>query len=145
MAINAFGTQFLMGDNANPEVFTAVAEVADIQGPNFAKEAIEVTHHGSTDGWRERISGLKDGGEVTLTLNFDPQGATHDADTGLLSQLFGDDVSNYQIILPDTDATVFEFAAVATGFTIVAPVDDKLSADVTLMISGVVSVDVSGS
>ena len=145
MAINAFGTQFLAGDGANPEVFTAVAEVADIQGPSFAKEAIEVTHHGSPNGWRERISGLKDGGEVTLTLNFLPQDASQDVDTGLLSQLYGDDVNNYQIILPDDDATTITFGAVVTGFTVAEPVDDKLSADVTLMITGEPDVEATGS
>jgi len=145
MAINAFGTQFLMGDGDNPEEFTAVAEVADIQGPNFAKEAIEVTHHGSSNGWRERISGLKDGGEVTLTLNFLPQDPTHDVDTGLLSQLYGDDVNNYQIILPDTDATTITFAAIVTAHTLTEPIDDKLSADVTVMITGEPSIESSGS
>ena len=145
MAINAFGTQFLMGDGATPEVFAAVAELTDISGPSFSKDTIETTNHGSTDGFREYISGLKDGGEVNLTLNFLPQGATHGYDSGLLSQLVDDEVHNYKIILTDEDATTITFSAIVTSFDIAEPIDDKLSAEVTLKLTGVPDVEVSGS
>lgn len=136
MAKNAFGTILKMGDGAVSESFTAIAEVTDIQGPSFSKEAIEVTNHGSTDGWREYISGLKDGGEITLSLNWLPGAVTHDESTGIMSKLYGDDVDNYQLLLPDDDETQINFAAVCTAFEGSEPIDNKLAADVTLKISG---------
>jgi predicted secreted protein len=146
MTFNGFGIQFLIGDGGTPsESFTAVAEVQDCVPPTFSKEAIDVTHHGSTDGWREFLSGLKDGGEVTLTLGWLPQNATHDDSTGLLSHLYGDDVNNYQIILPDTDETTFTFAAVVTGFEGASPLDAAMTADVTLKVSGKPTIETGAS
>lgn len=136
MGINAFGTLFKMGDGATPEIFTTVAEVFDISGPSMSKDAIETTHHGSTNGWREFISGLKDGGEVTLSMNFLPQNSTQDDSTGVISQLSGDTVDNYQVVLPDDDETTITFAAVVTAFEIAEPVDDRLTADATFKVSG---------
>ncbi len=56
------GTQFLRGDAASPEVFTAVGDVISISGPSIVKDEIEVTALDSTA--KEFISDLDNPGEA---------------------------------------------------------------------------------
>lgn len=135
-AIDSFGTLLKIGDGGATESFTTIAEVKDITGPGLEQAANEVTSHGSTNGWREFIGGLKDGGEVTFEVNFVPTGATHDETTGLIAELTGGTVTNYQVVWPDSGSTTWQFAALCTAFEPGAPVDGVLMASVTLKISG---------
>lgn len=128
---DGFGTAFKRGDGAGPEVFSALADVTNISGPGLSRETIDVTSHGSPGAWMQFIGGLKDGGEVSIDVNYDPP--NHDA----LVEDFDDDAPrNYQIVFPDPDTTTWAFAAVMTGFEAEAPYDDKLAATITFKVSG---------
>lgn len=121
---------------------TTIAEVTDISGPGLGADTIEVTHHespaASTNhmGAREFIGGLADGGEVTLSLNFLPGNSGH---ASLLGAVGARAAQACSITFPDTGAGAFTFNAFVTGFDPKAPVDDKLSADVTLKVTGLVT------
>ncbi len=132
----AKGTLLKKGDGASPEAFTTIAQVVNIGGPTLAQEPLDVTHHSSSSGWREFIGGLKDGGEISLEINFDPGNATHDETTGLQAELANGSSKNYRLEFPDTGATKITFAALVTAFEQSAPVDGKLSANVTLKVTG---------
>lgn len=137
MGISAFGTLLKIGDGGGGgEVFTTIAEVFEIGGPGLTLETIDVTHHTSTAGWREFVGGLLDGGEVSLSINYDPVDATHDASTGLIADMEARTVRNFQLVFPDTGTTTWTFAALVTGFEPSEPIDDKLAADVSLKLSG---------
>jgi len=47
-------------------------EVVDIDYSGATCETIDVTHQQSSSYFREYLAGLRDGGEVTLTVNFNP-------------------------------------------------------------------------
>ncbi|MFC8494709.1 phage tail tube protein [Streptomyces sp. NPDC057235] len=129
--IDGFGTQFKRGDGAGPEVFTALANVGSISAPSLTRKTIDVTAHDSPDAWGEHVGGVKDGGEVSFDVHYDP--AQHDV---LISDFNDEDPRNYKIVFPDDAATTWSFAAVMTGFKATAPVDDKLSASLTFKLSG---------
>ena len=136
-AISAFGTLLKIGDGATPtETFTTIAEVTDIGGPKLELATIEATSHSSTDGWIEKIGGLLDGGEVSFDINFVPTGATHSYSTGLIHDLVNRTVRNFKLVFPNISATTWAFAALVTGFEPKEPIDDKLSASVTLTLTG---------
>lgn len=129
--LDGFGALLKRGDGAAPEVFTAIADPTSISGPGLSRETIDVTSHGSPDGWMEFIGGLKDGGEVSVDVNYDP--AAHD----LLIADFEDSVPrNYQVVFPDPGTTTWGIKAVLTGFEPEAPYDDKLAASLTFKVSG---------
>lgn len=130
-AISGFGT--LLKRNS-----TAVAEVVTIGGPSLTRETIDATHLTSPDRWREFIKGLKDGGEVSMDLNYLPWDSTHNVSTGLLSDFNNDSSSldSYDMVFPDTAGTTFSFSAIVTKFEPNIAGDDKLAASVTLKISG---------
>lgn len=126
------GTLFKIGDGATPtEAFTTVAEVTSLKPPSMSRDAVDSTHSESADGWREFIAGLKDGGEVTLEINFDAGSATTDL---LMDQFATSVVGNKKITFPD--GSEFAFAALLTNFEPDAPVDDKMTASVTFKVSG---------
>jgi len=133
-AVFAHGTLLKLGDGGGPETFATIAEVRGISGPSLAADAIEATNHDSEEAWREFIGGLKDGGEVSFDINFIPDEGTHDASTGLASKVGYKD--NYQLVFPTSPAVTWSFPAVLTGFEPTAPIDDVLTAAITLKVAG---------
>ena len=128
---NAFGVKFARGDGAVPEVFTVLAAVNNVGGPSLTRETIDVTAHASPNGWREFVGGLKDGGEVSVDINYMP--AAHDA---LIADFNDKDPRTYRLTFPDDEQTAWSFPAIMTGFQPTAPVDDKLSASLTFKVAG---------
>src|SRR4051794_34127596 len=135
-AVNAFGTLLKIGDGGGAEVFTTIAEVQNISGPALSLEMIEVTNHSSTAGWKERIGGLLDGGEVSFDLNFVPTNATQSYSAGLIKDMVGRTKRNFKMVFPDGSSTTWTFGAFVSKFAPKAPVNGQLAASVGLMISG---------
>ncbi|MGW1127454.1 phage tail tube protein [Streptomyces sp. NPDC002526] len=131
---DALGTQFLR-DTTGAGVFALVANVSDISGPSRQREAIEVTAHDSPDKYREFIKGLKDGGEVELTINYDPGDTSHQA---LDADFEEDDLRNYQLVLlpGDADEHTWDLTGLITDIGDEYPTDDKMERTVTVKISG---------
>lgn len=128
--ISAFGT--LLKRNG-----TTIAEVTDITPPGFSRDTFELTHHQSPNMWREFGKSLKDGGEVSFSINYIPTNSTHNAATGLLGDFANNSTTDtWAIVFPDTGGTTWSFPGIVTDFSPSAPIDDKLAADVTLKISG---------
>ena len=135
-AISGVGTSFRRWDGSD---WVAIAEINSVTGPNKSRDTIDVTSLDSTGGYREFIGGFRDGGSVTLPMNF-----TRDTYDTMNTDFEDDDLQNYEILLPDDDATSFEFEALVTELGLGIPADDKVTADVTLKVSGQVTVN-SGS
>jgi len=133
-AIAGVGTQFKRGDGASNEEFTAVAEVNSINGPGMTRDFIDVTSLDSTDGYREYIGGFRDGGQITLNMNFTRAGYEQ-----MRVDFEDDDSVNYQIVLPDAGQTTLDMAAFVTDMPLSITPDDKVTLDVTLKVTGVVS------
>ncbi len=141
---DAFGTLLKRGNGATPtEAFTTIANVTSINGPARTRETIDVTSHDSEDGWMEFLGGLKDGGEISLDLNYDPSETTQALDDDF------DDVEprNYQVvILPDTaDEHTWSLSCILTGLEDEFPYDDKMSRSVTLKVTGKPTLSATGS
>lgn len=134
-AISSFGTLFQMSDMGVP-VWSTIAEVRDIGGPSLQQATAEVTNQLSTGRYREFISTVKDGGEITFEIGFIPDDATHDVTTGLLSVFESGLINDFKIIFPDTAVTTWTLSGLVTGFELSEPVDGDLTASVTIKISG---------
>ena len=133
-ATAAKGTLIKLGDGASPEVFTTIAEVTNIGGPEIEQDSLDVSHHGVD--YKQFVGGLKDGGEVALELNYLPADGTHNAATGLLKDLNDGVLRTFQLVFTDTSLTTWVFSALVTRFAPGAPVDGKLGLSVTLKVSG---------
>jgi predicted secreted protein len=109
--------------------YVPIAEVTAITPPGFTREAIDVTHLKSPDGWAEHIAGIKRGGEATLTINYIP--AASDA----VLTAFEADSGKYEITFPN--GIRLQFAGFFTGYSInELTVDGKMEATGTVQMSG---------
>lgn len=127
--LNAFGTVIARGDGAEPEVFAAIANCTGIKPPALARDNIDVTAHDSPDGWREFVGGLKDGGEFSTDVNYDPD----DHDT-LVADFEDDEPRTYKFTF--TNGAVWTIKAFLTGFEPDAPYDGKYSASLKWKVTG---------
>lgn len=133
-AMRTPGIEFKRGDGGSPETFTLVGEVYDVKGPGGQSKEIDASHFQSTAV--EVLLGLPDEGEVTLQMNLVP------ADTqqkGLWNDRKNQTLRNFRIVLTDAALTTLAFSAYVKGFSIGMPKDDKISAEVTLRVSGPVT------
>jgi len=141
---DGFGTQFRRATTLSPgDTFETIANVTNVGGPARSRETIDVTAHDSPDQWMEFIGGLKDGGEISLDINYDPAEVTHDLDDD-----FDDETPrNYQIvILPDTeDEYTWSITGIMTALEDEFPYDDKMARTMTIKVSGKPTLAPTGS
>ena len=132
----AKGTLLKMGDGASPEVFTTIAEVTGIEVGKMSAKMLDMTNHSSEDGWAEKLPGILEAGQVSFDINFIPTATTHGLSAGLLKMLQNRTLKNYRVTFPDSPATSWTFAGYVAEFHPSAPVDGKLSAKVTIELTG---------
>ena len=116
-----------------------VANITNISGPDASRETIDTTTLDSVGGYREFIPSLRDAGSISLSMNF-----KRDTYEQMKNDFESDVLQNYEIMLPDADNTTFEFEGMVTELPLDVPLDDKISADVTIKISGEITIN-SGS
>lgn len=125
-----------------PSVFVDVAQVRDISGPSMTQDAVEVTAR-DTSKWRTFTPGLRDGGEVTFDLIYDPDLASHSATnttTGLVSFLLTGTAKTFRLVM--SDSNYFSFSGIVTAFTPESPLEDAMTASCTIKVTGAVSYNV---
>lgn len=136
-AFSGVGTVFKRATGASSSggtVYAAIAEINSIGGPNKSRGTIDVTSLDSTGGYREFIASFRDPGEITLEMNF-----TRDGYDNLNDDFDSDSSVEYQIILSDTGNTTFDFAGYVTALGMAVPMDDKVTASITIKITGQVT------
>ncbi len=136
VALSAFGTLLKVGDGAVSESFTTVAEVRKLSGPTLKADTLDVTTHNTATPFRRFISGLLDGGDVSLELNFIPQEPTHSYSSGLLSDMLNRTRRNFQIVFPDAGSTTWLIPGIITQFDMSADPAAVLMATLTIKVSG---------
>jgi len=137
-AIAGKGTLFRRW-NSTTSAWENIAEVNSIEGPGMSRETIDVTDLSTTDGYRKFIGSLRDPGDLSLSMNF--KRSEYDK---FKSDFENDTPQNYEIVLPDADVTTLEFEGLVSELPLAIAVDDKITSDVTIKISGKVEVE-SGS
>lgn len=138
MAIAGVATEFRRWNTTTGE-WDAIGQINTITGPGMTRDVIDTTALDTAGGYRTFIPGFRNAGTVVLAMNFTR--TTYDL---MKNDFESDDVQNYEIILPDDETTSFEFEAYVTELPLTIPPDDKITADVTLQISGQVNTE-SGS
>lgn len=127
--IDAFGTKWSFSTDGGT-TFTDVADVTNIEVLNIKADTTDVSSHDSTGQWREFIGGMKDAGDLSMEVNYDP--AIH----GTIFSHIGGDPIKHKITLVDTGAHVVAFDGIITGLKVGAPFDDKMNGTVTIKVSG---------
>jgi hypothetical protein len=112
--------------------FVEIAELRDLTAPALTRNPLETTNH--NDGDDSYIVGIRRHGELGMNVNFIPDSPSHDHLTGLQKAWFSGTRDIYRITYPD--GTQWLFSGFVTNFAPAMPVDDVLSADVSIRPTG---------
>ncbi len=134
MAISGVGTYFQRWD-ASTSRWEKIGEIKDINGPSAKRDTLDTTTLDVEGGYRTFIGGLRDGGEMTLSLQFTRAGFDK-----MLDDFESDDLQNYEIVLPDDDETTAEFEGLVTAMPLKIP-EGIVTVDVTIKISGPITIN----
>jgi len=135
--ISGVGTQFERY-NTTLNAWEEIGHIKSITGPNKSRSTIDTTSLNTTGGYRTFITGLRDAGQVTLSMFYTRD--TYD----LFNTDFESDVEkDYQIILPDSENTAIPFNGLVIEMPLTIP-EEAVTFDVTIKVSGQADAD-SGS
>jgi predicted secreted protein len=126
MATKGMGTKFKKGT-------LAVAELTSIGGLELSADTIETTTLDS-DGWRTFMQGLKDAGEVPISGYFNPE--TGKGQDEMFDALESGTAEAYSIEFPAALKAKWEFSAIVTGFSTGVELEDGITFEATLKVSG---------
>lgn len=136
IALEAQGTTLDVGDTGSPPSFVNIPEIRSIGGPDGQANLIDTTDLNSAA--KEFRPGLKDEGQMRLSMFYVPDSATH---VTLRNAYSARTKKAFRLTFTDTaPATVWEFDAYVTGFATRLEVDNALMADVTLKITDAIRV-----
>lgn len=131
-----YGVMFRRGNEASPEVFSIVGEVKDVNGPDMKRETVDATHSQSPGRWREFISGLRDGGEVSVTVALIPSAGATSQHKKFVNDFENDNAVAYQVTFPNTAKTFWSFNAFQTALPHAMPFDGEMTHVLTFKITG---------
>jgi len=111
-------------------------EIRDFTAPAFTRSTVDVTNHRSPGFSLEYIPGMIDTGECSFTVNYVPANSADPAKPlgMLLEQLYAAGNSPWRIRY--ADGTFEEFLGSVTGYSRSIPVNDAMTADITMQVSG---------
>ena len=138
------------------DVYTDIAQVMDVSGPSLTTDTQEATDRDSPDNYKNHLVTWIDAGEVTFSVNFDPDDDWHaNKATAAVAAAPGDNppvlaqgskkglpyileqrtLEGFRITLPGTNNHI-DFNAFVTNFAYSEPLNGVLTADATFKIDG---------
>lgn len=127
-----YGTKYSIWDaSLTTPAFVEIAEVTSVTPGAAQADRIDATHMQSPGRRREYIAGLIDSGEASFEINWIPGSATDE----LLRELMSSGaVVEHKIEFPNGVTVTFD--ASITGYEKSIPVDDRMTATITVAVSG---------
>lgn len=132
-AMTGLGIIIAMKATANATTYTPIGEPFEITPPEQMDDEIEVTHYGSPDGTKEFIGGLTDPGECTFNINYVPGSPTEEM---LLAAKATRKPRGFQLKWPNGQTWTFDL--LIRGYQPTAPLNDRLTCQVTGRVSGAI-------
>lgn len=127
-----YGTRYeIWDDTLSPPAYVFISEVITVTPGEAVADRIDATHMMSPNRRREYISGLIDSGEASFEINWIPGNAT---DLLLRELMNSGETENHRITFPG--GARVRFAASLIGYAKEIPVDDRMTATITVAVSG---------
>lgn len=134
-AMLGYGTRVFIespdSPNDSPPTFLEMAEVFNATPPNAEVDDVEVTHNTSPNRTREYIAGLIEPGEASFEMNFIPGSVS---DLTLQSLKISGTRVRTRYLFPNN--VYWEFSATVKGYEPSVETADKMTATVTMKVSG---------
>ena len=129
MATRALGTTLEIGKTP-----IKVGGLTEIGGLELSADTIDVTTLDSDGGYKEFIGGFKDAGEVPVSGYFD--NTTEEGQAEMYAAFESGEITDFVIKFPATLDAKWTFKGVVTGFKTGATLEDPVSFEGTIKVSG---------
>lgn len=128
----ADGTTFSRSNQDSPLTYTAIGQITSMTPVGQTRSLIDVTNLLSSA--REYKKAIKDGQEINLTIQYDPDDTGHAA---LRTDMNAETARSYRITFTDSPAQTVTFDALVTNWSITnVVIDSVLTLEVTLKPTG---------
>jgi len=136
MAYSAQGTLFYWSTTTSASTASSalVGEVIDFSGPGGQANVIDVTHLNSTA--KEKLMGIRDEGQLTLTVNHCPADA---GQQNLIADRGTRTLRKCVIAFSDASSYLAIFDGYCLGYSVSGGVDDKVTASIVVEIADAVT------
>lgn len=123
---NSVGTKLIVNEKT-------VGALKSINGIEISADTIDVTDLGNTDGYREKLPGFKDAGEVSASGFLDGEDEGQEECEALLNS---SEVVPCKIVFPSKIGKTWSFKAGVTKFATSVDLEDAVSFEIALAVSG---------
>lgn len=130
MAYKAIGTKLKKGTTSP----VTIAELTSIGGLELSADTIETTTLDTSDGYRTFTQGLKDAGEVSISGYFEADEGKGQSE--LLEAFESGSIDDYTIEFPSDLGYKWTFKAIVTKISTGAELEDNVSFEATLKVTG---------
>lgn len=130
-AMIGYDTRFAIESTPGSDTYTELAEVYEITPPSSTIAKVQVTHMKSPGRRHEYIPGLTENGAASLQMNYVPGSAS---DLRLEALRASGQVVSMRITYPNGVTVTFD--GFVEEYTPAVPVDDRLTATVSLAVTG---------
>jgi len=114
----------------------AIGNILNVTGPSMTRDTVDSTVLAdNAAGFREFITGLRDGGTVGFDMLFTKAGYE-----AIKTDFMDDDAVAYSIELPDTDSTIIGFSGLVTDLPLDIPINDTIKCSVSIKVTGAITV-----
>lgn len=124
-----YGTVLELALASKPSEFHYIAEMFNATPPSDTDDQVEATHFQSANRYREYIPGLSDGGETSYEMNYVPGSPTD----RFLNRIKGKGLIA-RLTFPNGIQIIFR--ASRQGYEKATPLDDRMTATLSLKVSG---------
>lgn len=131
MSTNAFAGVGTVFQRWSGQEWETIAEIRAVTGPSASRDTIDVTSLDTEEGSKEFITGFRQGGEVTLAMNF-----TRDTYDLMKADFEGSREKDYAIVFDDIDQSYIEFYGLVSKLPLAVEADDSVKANITITITG---------
>ena len=130
-----FGTVFSR-ESATPGTYTDLAGILEIGEITKTRNVVDNIYYDSSSGYMGKLAGLRNAGEISITLVYDVTEAT--------SVLLEGDLDiatahSYRITWGDASGTTVTFDGLVSSVGIATPIEDKVTQSFAIAIDGAIT------
>lgn len=123
----ALGTKLKINNNS-------ISELTSIGGLELSADTVETTTLDCENGYRTYVQGLKDPGEVSASGYFNPKDTN--GQNALYDAFESGELVDFQILFPPKLGAEWNFQGIVTGISTGAELEDGISYESTIKVSG---------
>lgn len=110
-----------------------IAQVRSVEGPGVSFGDVDTTCMDSSSNYRTFVPGLGDPGELTLNVVYDPASASHKI---FAAAALNRTTKSWTVYHGSSTGDTDVFTAYVKGISRAIPLDDVITADLTLHVTG---------